>query len=560
MDVFLTNLMVVFALAVFLGIIFRLVGLPSLVGQVLAGFLIGLSGMVAHDQMESLGFLGTLGVTLLLFLVGLEMNFSEIKRTGKTVIKIFLLQTGLLSLVLFLLSYFWLGLSTPASVMLSIALSFSSTIVVVKMLSENKDLGSFSGKISMGILLLQDLLAIFVLALLPGLAGEFNVSSLGVLALKLSILFLVINIIGQYLITQLQRSLVKTTEDMVLLSLVWFSLCVYYSVKVLHLTPEIGGILAGISLSGSVGHFQIASKVKTLRDIFLTVFFVILGLEIGLGKIDWLLVLLLVFVATVLKFVAVELSSYLAGLSGKAAFSVSINMTQLSEFSLIVLAFGVSSGLWDKTLVTGVTMAGLISMVLSTVLMNRSAIAYKYFATVAPKLFKFGGGDKSSISSLVGHVVLLGGDRTGRSILAALKKNGETVLVVDFNQDVVKKLIYKGEKAIFADVSDPDVVELTNMKEAKMIISTVKDINDTMSLLSEIRQQKIMVPTIVDAETAHQARELYQEGASYVIFPHFVSGLHLGQIMKKFEKDLEILKKYRIRQNESLKEIYDGEF
>ncbi len=560
MDVFLVNLMVVFALAVFLGIIFRLIGLPSLVGQVLAGFLVGFSGIIAGEEVESLRFLGTLGVTLLLFLVGLEMNFTEIKRTGKTVIKIFLLQTGLLGVILFAFSFWWLKLDLPASIMLAVALSFSSTIVVVKMLSESKDLGSFSGKISIGVLLLQDLLAIIVLALLPGFAGGLDASSLGMLMFKLSILFLTINVVGQFLITQLQKILVKTTEDMVLVSLVWFSLCVYFSVNVLGLTPEIGGILAGISLSGSWGHFQIVSKVKTLRDIFLTVFFVILGLEIGVDKIDWVLVVELIALATILKFAVVELSSYLAGLSGKAAFGISLNMTQLSEFSLIVLAFGVTAGLWDKTLVTGVTVAGLISMVTSTVLMHESASIYKFFSTLAPWLFKFGGREKTVASPLTDHVVLLGGDRTGRSILASLKKNGEKVLVVDFNPEVVNKLTDRGETAIFADVSDPDVVELTNMKEAKMIISTVKDLNDSLSLLSEIKQLKIAVPTIVDAETAYQAGELYKAGASYVIFPHFVSGLHLGQLMKKFEKDLSILKKYRSRQNETLKEIYEGEF
>ncbi len=560
MDVFLVNLMVVFALAVFLGIIFRLIGLPSLVGQVLAGFLVGLSGIIVHDQLENLRLLGTLGVTLLLFLVGLEMNFGEIKRTGKTVIKIFLIQTGLLGLMLFAFSFWWLKLGLPASIMLATALSFSSTIVVVKMLSESKDLSSFSGKISMGILLLQDLLAIFVLALLPGFAGGLDMSTLGMLMFKLSVLFLTINIVGQFLVRELQKMLVKTTEDMVLVSLVWFSLCVYFSVNVLHLTPEIGGILAGISLSGSWGQFQIVSKVKTLRDIFLTMFFVILGLEIGVGKIDWLLVGELVILATILKFVVVELSSYLAGLSGKAAFSISLNMTQLSEFSLIVLAFGATAGLWDQTLVTGVTVAGLISMVMSTVLMHQSASIYKFFSSLVPRLFKFGGREKTTVSVLKDHVVLLGGDRTGRSILASLKKNGEKVLVVDFNPDMVKKLNDRGETAIFADVSDPDVVELANMKEAKMIISTVKDLNDSLSLLSEIKQREIMVPTIVDAETAYQAGELYKAGASYVIFPHFVSGLHLGQIMKKFEKDLSILKKYRTRQNETLKEIYEGEF
>lgn len=551
--------MIVFSLAVLLGILFKLVGLPSLVGQVVAGFLAGLLGMVTISHVEQIRFLGSIGVTLLLFLVGLEMNFHEIKKTGKTVIKMFLLQTGFLGLIFFGFSFLVLKLSLPASLMLATAMTFSSTIVVVKMLSESKDLSSYSGKMSLGILLLQDVLAIFLLVMMPGFTKGFELSGLGILTLKLGLLFLTINVLGQFVIVNFQRRLVRTTEDLVLLSLVWFVLSVYFSVNVLGLSPEIGGILAGISLSKSWGHFQIVSKVRTLRDIFLTLFFVLLGLEIGVDRIDWGLVLQLFVLVTVVKFVAVEFSAYLSKLPGKAAFHISVNMTQISEFGLIVLAFGLTAGFWENNLVTAFTVAGLISMVLSTILMRQSSVIFKFLVKRYPGIFRFGVTEKKG-SELTNHVVLLGGDRTGRSILTSLRKNGEKILIVDFNPEVVTNLRRRGEDAIFGDVSDPEIIELANMEKAKMIISTVKDVNDSLALLSELKQRGITVPTIVDAESASQAGELYEAGASYVIFPHFVSGLHLGQVIKKFESDTDVLKKYRARQKETLKEIYEGEF
>ncbi len=560
MDVFSVNLMLVFTAAVCFGIVFRYIGLPSIVGQVLAGFVFGLSGLVSGHSVESVRLLGSLGVTLLLFLVGLEMNVREIKNTGMTVIKIFLIQTVFLGLIFFGFSRFLLRLDWVSSILLATALTFSSTIVVVKTLSEKKDLSSFGGKLSLGILLLQDVMAIFILVLMPSFSNGFDLSALSSLVFKILVLFLTINVLGHFLISQIEKHLIKSSEDLVLISLVWFFLAVYFSVNVLGLTPEIGGILAGISLSTSWGHFQIVSKVKTLRDIFLTLFFVLLGLEIGVGKVDWLLVSGLIVLALVIKFVVAELSCVWSGLSGKVAFSVSANMTQLSEFSLIVLSFGLISGYWDGRLVTAVTVAGLISMIISTVIIYRSSSLYKFFSEKLPGIFKFDGINRGTGVTLKRHIVLLGGDRTGRSILSSLKKNGEKVLVVDFNPEVVKKLTERGEMAIFADASDPDVLDVTNMSEAKMIISTVKDIDDSLALLSLIRQKGITAPTIVDAETASQAALLYEAGASYVIFPHFVSGLHLGLVMKKFEKDVDTLKKYRSRQNETLKEIYEGEF
>lgn len=558
MEIFLVEMMVVFVTAVLFGIGFRFFRLPSLIGQVLAGFVLGSMGILGHDGVEGLKIFSTLGVTLLLFLVGLEMNWQELKHSGKVVIKLFLVQTLLLIGLYLTFSSWILHLEWISALMLALALTFSSTILVVKSLSEGKDLGSFVGKLSLGMLLLQDLLAIVLLAIIPGFKNGFNWGALELLIFKIAILLVVINLIGHYLISALLKYVIKTSEDLILFSLVWFSVAVYFSTRWLGLSPEIGGILAGVSLSTGWGHFQIVSKIKTLRDIFLTIFFVLLGLQVGSGSINWWLVAQLVLLTVVGKFVVTGLSSLWCGLKRKTAFALSINMTQVSEFGLIVMGIGLGSALWGSELVSAVTVAGLLSMVLSTILMSSARGIYKKLNRVLPNLFSR---SREAVPVILkNHVVLLGGDRTGRSILSFLKKNNEKVLVVDFNPEVVKRMESKGEETIFADVSDPDIIDLTNMKEAKMVISTVKDISDSLALLSEMKSRDIKIPIIVDAETASQAAELYKAGASYVIFPHFVSGLHLGQLMKKFEQDTGALEHYRSRQNEALKEIYDGEF
>lgn len=559
MESFLVDLMVVFVSAVFFGIGFRFFKLPSIVGQVLAGFVMGMWGVLGLSSVEAMKFLSTLGVTLLLFLVGLEMNWKEIRHSGKMVFKLFVVQTILLTGVFVAFAIWGLGLSWLPALLLSIALTFSSTIVVVKTLSEGKDIKGFVGKLSLGMLLLQDLLAIVLLALIPGLKEGLNSAVLSILFLKIAIILLVVNVCGHYFISWIMKFAIKSSEDLILFSLVWLFGVVYFSTNVLELTPEIGGILAGLSLSTSWGHYQIVSKVKTLRDIFLTIFFVLLGFEVGAGPVNWLLVTEIVLMVVVGKFLVTEFTGWCCGLKKRVSFSVSMNMTQISEFGLIVMTIGFGSLLWDSELVSAVTVAGLISMVLSTILISSSSKIYKFLSKIWPRLFKYDDRTGEAVS-FKNHVVLLGGDRTGRSILSFLKKNGEAVLVVDFNPEIVSRLKKRGEEVIFADVADPDVVELTNMREAKMVISTVKDVDDSLSLLTEMKTRSLKVPIIVDAESAQEAAELYQAGASYVIFPHFVSGLHLGLLMRKFEKDADTLIKYRSRQNETLKEIYEGEF
>jgi len=398
------------------------------------------------------------------------------------------------------------------------------------------------------------------LVFLPSMKNGVNLADLGMLMVKLLALVIAVNVIGNYVISALMKYVIKTAEDLVLFSLAWFALVTYFSVKVLGLTPEIGGLLAGLSLSTSWGHFQIVSKVRVLRDVFLTMFFVLLGFEVGLGGVNWVLVLVMIPMIVVVKFLVTHMMARIVGLNGRTAMMLGLNMTQVSEFSLVVMSVGVTNGIWGEPVVKAVTLAALISMTLSTILISRGSKLSLKISKMSKMLFNFGGKNKQKRVEHKDHIVLFGGDRTGKSILSFLNKNSEKTVVVDFNPQVVAELSKKGASVIMADATDPDVLELTNVADAKLIISTIKNVSDTLSLISELKNRKIVVPIIADAESLTQAKELYDAGVAYVIFPHFVSGLHMGQIIKKYSKDKDVLKKYRERQDSVLKETYEGEY
>ena len=554
------ELVAVFVVAVLVGIVFRYFGLPSIIGHVLAGFLLGLSGIIGSPSMGTLKELGTLGVTLLLFLVGLEMNWHEIRKVGKEAVFLFLGQFVILSLVYSVFGVVAISLSPLVALLFSIALTFSSTIVVVKVLSEKKELSSYSGRLSLGVLLLQDIAAILLLVFLPSIKEGLDVSGLGGLIFKLASLVLGVSVLGHFFISMIMRHVIRTAEDLVLFSLAWFAVVIYFSVSILNLSPEIGGLVAGLSLSTSWGHFQIVSKVRILRDVFLTMFFVLLGFQVGFGSVDWRLILVLVPMIMVVKFLVSHLMARVVGLSGRTAILLSLNMTQVSEFSLVVMAAGLALGVWSEGLVKAVTLSGLISMAISTILIAVSEKMSIKIARVSKLLFAFKGKDKQTKIGLSNHVVLFGGDRTGKSVLSFLKLQGERTVVVDFNPQVIKDLKGKGVEVIFADATDPDVLELTNLKEAKLIISTIKNLDDSLALLSDLKNSKITVPIIADAESLNQAKKLYENGASYVIFPHFVSGWHLSQVIKRYSKDKTSLDRFKDKQNAVLKEAYEGEY
>lgn len=549
-----------FVIAVLVGIVFRYFGLPSIIGHVLSGFVIGLSGLISSPSVQVLGTLGTLGVTLLLFLVGLEMNWSEIRKVGKEAIFLFLGQTLLLVAVYVVFGLFGVGFTPLAAVFFGVAMTFSSTIVVVKVLSEKRELNGYSGRLTLGVLLLQDILAIVLLVFLPSVGESVSLFGVGVLMAKLFSLFLVVNVVGHFLISLLMKKVIKTAEDLVLFSLAWFAIVIYGSVQLFGLSPEVGGLLAGLSLSTSWGHFQIVSKIRVLRDVFLTMFFVLLGFQVGLGSIDWIMVLVLIPMIVVVKFLVTHMVSRIVGLNGRNSIVTGINMTQLSEFSLVVMSAGLTAGLWDEPMAKAVTLAGLFSMALSTILISKAEKLSIKISKFSKLLFRFGGKNKQAKIPLKNHIVLIGCDRTGKSILSFLNKIGEKTVVVEFNPSVVNDLKEKGETVIFADATDPDILELTNIAEAKLIISTIKNTSDALSLISDLKNQKIEVPVIADAESLGQAKELYDAGVDYVIFPHFVSGWHMGQIIKKYGKDKDILIKYRKKQDNVLKSTYEGEY
>lgn len=560
MDIFIVELVLVFVVAVLIGILFRYFGLPSIIGHVLSGFILGLSGLISHPSLEVLEVFGTLGVTLLLFLVGLEMKWTDVRKVGKEAVHLFLGQTILLVVIYALFGIFAVGFSTLPAILFAIAMTFSSTIVVVKVLSEKKELTSYSGRLSLGILLLQDILAIGVLVFLPSISKGVNISDFGFLLAKLIVLVLLVNVVGHWFINLLMKHVVRTAEDLVLFSLAWFALVVYGSVRLLGVSPEIGGLLAGLSLSTSWGHFEIVSKIRVLRDVFLTLFFVMLGFHVGLGGVNWQLVLVFIPMILVVKFLISHMVSRIVGLSGRNAILMGINMTQISEFGLVVMAAGLTAGLWEEPIVKAFTLSGLFSMAASTVLISNSEKLSNKIQKLSSLLFNFKGKNKIEKVLHKDHVVLFGGDRSGKSILTFLNKTDEKTLIVDFNPNVVAEMKRRGESVMFADATDPDTLELCNISEAKLIISTIKNISDSLALLSELKKYNILVPVIADAESVAHAKELYEAGVSYVIFPHFVSGWHMGQVIRKFNLDKNVLHGYRKRQSHVLKNTYDGEF
>jgi Kef-type K+ transport system membrane component KefB/voltage-gated potassium channel Kch len=543
-----------------LGILAKIFRQPLIIAYLISGIIISYTGIINANN-ETFRLFADLGIVFLLFLIGLEINYDSLRMIGKPAIILGLGQIIFTFVGGFFIAKF-LGFNSIASSYISIASTFSSTIIIVKLLSEKRDVSSFYGKLSVGFLLVQDLVAILILIFLTGIeTGETNqniiIGKTILTILKGIIIFSLILYLGRKFIPYIFDKVARSQELLFLISLAWLFLMVAI-VKKLGLSIEIAGFLAGLSLANSSENFQISSKLKPLRDFFIMIFFIVLGSSFSLSKIQGIGLEIIIFSLFVLigNPLIVLILMGILGYKKRTSFLTGLTVAQISEFSLILALMGQKLGHLNESEVGLITGVGIITITLSTYLILNSDLIFrrisKYLSVFERKKILE---DKNFAIEYKKPIILIGAHRTGQSI--ALNINPKNLLVIDFDPDIISFLRQKNIDYIFGDIADPDVFEKANIQEAKIVISTSPDFNDNMTLLQEIKKLEQKPKIILRAETEKDALILYEKGADYVLLPNFTAGQYLGKtlsidpeikILDQLKKqDLEFLKKNKIR-------------
>lgn len=545
MSVFLEVALVTIA-GVVAGFVARALKQPTIVGFILAGLVVGFYFRPDGETIQVIEGLAPIGVALLLFLVGLEMNIKELKSVG-----ISSLLTGLGQLTFtFGIGYLLtrtLGFAVVPAAYISLALTFSSTIIVVKLLSEKRDLKSLYGKIVVGFLLVQDLVAILALLFLVGIQKGDTVAEDFIKTGIIGASAVVFTMVASRFLPRVIDKIAKSQEMLYLFSIAW-ALGIAALAEVSGLSIEVGGFLAGLALAHSSEHFQIGTRLRPLRDFFLILFFVVLGIKMLVGGVGAQLIpaaILSLFVLIGNPIIVMIVMSML-GYRSRTSFLASLTVAQISEFSLILAALGLRLGHLSPDETSLITLIGIITIFVSSYFIMYGDRIYKTFRPILRK-FEF---RKKLIEetaeeySLSGHVVLVGAHRTGTSILKALESSGEDFVVLDFDPAVVKKLRVGGVKVVYGDASDEEIQDAVGVDSAKLVISTMPELRDNMAILSRVKKNNSKTKVIVTADDEWQARTLYKEGANYVIVPNYMGGREIADILKEDENlsSLAILK------------------
>lgn len=560
-------LAIVFCAAAGLAVFLRILRQPAVIAYLAAGAILGHFGLIDSTDHNSFRIFSDLGVMFLLFLIGMEINYSAVRLVGGTALILGIGQIIFTSLFGYLIALL-LGFNHLPALYISVALTFSSTVIIVKLLSEKKDLGSLYGKISIGMMLVQDIAAILILVGLAGIeAGRgFELSSVGAIILKAIALFALMFWAGKRILPSVFDKVAKSEEILFLVSTAWV-LIIAAAVQRIGFSIEIGGFVAGLALAQSAEHFQIASRIKPLRDFFILLFFVILGSSLALsqvGEVIFPAVVLSLFVLIGNPLIVLVIMGIL-GYRRRTAFLTGLTVAQISEFSLILAVLGERLGHISSYTVSLITAVGAITITLSTYMIM---YAEKIFPFIAPYLrlferrYTFEG--ESNFSKTPKPIILIGAHRTGRHIIEYFSP--KDVLVVDFNPDVINQLRQQGYECLFGDITDRDILFEAGLGKARLIISTSPDLETNLALLEQVqrlrkyskkRDESINdVKVIVKAEDDQEALELYKSGADYVILPHSLSGHYIGKLLSENDltrvlnslrdKDISALEKFGV--------------
>ncbi|WP_200833852.1 cation:proton antiporter [Tabrizicola flagellatus] len=465
------------------GLIGTLARQPLIVSFIAVGLIAGPSALDLVRSDAQIALLSELGIAVLLFLVGIKLDVKLIRSLGVVSVLTGLGQVGFTAVFGYIIGLA-LGLDPVTSLYVAVALTFSSTIIIVKLLSDKREIDALHGQIALGFLIVQDLVVVLAMIVLsaigigaPGHGGQAGGSVLTVLASGLALIAAVVLFV-RHAADPLTERLARAPELLVIFAIALAAMFAAIGDAV-GLGKEVGGLMAGVALASTPYRETIAARLAPLRDFLLLFFFIALGATLDLSLLGAHLVGAMVFSLFVLignPLIVLAIMGAM-GYRKRTGFLAGLTVAQISEFSLIFVAMGVSLGHVSEDALGLVTMVGLVTIAASTYMITWS---HQLYALVEPVLGVFERkGTPREPSEAGAHdtggydVILFGLGRFGTAIGLRLKRRGIRVLGVDFNPQAVRRWRELGLEAEFGDAGDPEFVAGLPLRGLDWLVSTV---------------------------------------------------------------------------------------
>lgn len=529
-----TEISLIIALGSGVALIMRALRQPLILGHIITGILAGPAVFNLIKQDAHLGGISHVGVALLFYVIGLDLSLRIFTRLSRVALFTSIVQVCGITGVGFVAARMF-GFGSTESLVIGLCLALSSTIIIVKLLSDKREMTRLYAQIAVGVLLLQDVFAtIAKIAAAAKTNGSESVIDLLLLAGRGAGLLLILYLVSRHVIPKLTRDMENSKELILLFALGW-GLGFATVFEKSGFSIEIGALFAGMSLAGLPYSRTIASRLKPVRDFFLVIFFISLGQSLVPETALSVLWPAVIFSIIVLfcKPLLILASMGKLGYTKRSSFKAALAMSQVSEFSLVFAAAALGSGIIGHSAQSTVTLVALITFAVSAYLIKYDdrlyALLEKHLRMFERKVTKL----EQRESHQHRPIILFGYQKGGPEFIRTFERMNQKYVVVDYDPEVIEQLDRHHASYLYGDATDPELLEELNLNKAKLIISTISDYqtNDFLAHWIEVNNPRAVY--VCSADSVEHAAALYDKGASYVMMPHFIGSEKISNFIKK---------------------------
>jgi Kef-type K+ transport system membrane component KefB len=554
--------------ATVLGYLAYLLKQPLLLAYIAAGAVIGPQfGFGWVQSKDDIRIIAEIGLILLLFMIGLEMDLKKLKESGKSLITTGISQFILcaaMGLAFFMLLGFTIGEPYEYRIFgvkilggeydllyLAVCMALSSTTIVVKLLYEKFELDTLAGRLTLGVLVFQDIWAIVLLSIQSSLANPQALEILRDFG-EAGLIILISMVLSKYVLSYIFQKIAKLPELVLVASLGWCFLIAGLASS-FGLSMEMGALIAGVAISTFPYNVDIIAKIISIRDFFITLFFVALGmiipnplLNLGILKVAGAAALFLV----ASRFLSVYPVLYFLKNGNRVSLLTSINLAQLSEFALVIGVIGMKEQHIVRDIQTIIVFVFVMTSIASTYMIKYNQKIQGFLSTALGYIgFRDLGSEATGPEAAHKDIAILGFFRVASALIQEIEDMGaeikDRIVVVDFNPRVLSRLPLHGVKVYYGDISNPETLHHAGIEEAKIVISTISDEilvgTSNFRLIDQIKKIAPQAKMIVTAESSARAVVLYHAGADYVLLPNQLAAQHLLTVVPRLLQGDEVI-------------------
>ena len=538
----LQNMAVILITAVIVLLIFNKLKLPTMIGLFITGIVLG----HAINDTSMISTLSELGVVFLLFIIGLEFSIEKFSAIKRYALIGGILQVSLTTALVTLLGLA-LGLTLNSAIFLGFLVAFSSTAIVMKIMQQKHLNHSVQGRVTLGILIFQDIAVIVVILITPLLGGQsIELHTFPALLIKIIGIAILIFIGAKWFIPLALKDAAKTkNRDLFMLLTLFICMGTTFATSLIGIGPELGAFLAGLLISNTEYSHQTLGYIQPFQDVFMSLFFISIGLMVNLHLFLYNIGIILALTAIILviKFTATLLTGKALNLPNKISISIAILLSQIGEFSFVLAREGMSYGLMTKEFFSIFLGVSILTMSLSPFLQKFTPQITKLLSRTSyfqeDKELKTLPEELTEAQPIEDHVILVGMGRAGKQMTKACNQFHVPILAVDMNPIIVEQQQNLGVPIIYGNASNENVLKQLRVTSAQCIVISASTYEGTLKTIDTARRLNPDIHIIVRTKYLKNIEEVIESGADEVIPKEFeTSILMFTRIMDYYNKDM----------------------